>query len=187
MESLVPMSQLARILAVLVIACLPFGVQAKSKEPIRLVAGTSVEQQIVTTIAARALRKAGFKYELVEFADPAALTALQEGGAHAHLTMPSTGALPDVLAAGGIVSLGGLGDNDPTAPVLKIVAKGMKKKWPYAQKLLKRMVLTPEELSALVGAVEGGTPMDQVAANWFKDNPKVWKPWIAAAKNWMKP
>ena len=165
----------------------PLGAEAKSKKPIRLIEGVTIEQQVVTAIAARALRKAGFKYELVAGSDAEALSALLDTGAHVHLSMPATEQLGDALGNSRVLSLGGLADNDPSAAVLKIVGKGMKKKWPYAQKLLKRMILSDQDLAVPVAQAKDGTPIKDAAANWFKANPKIWKPWIAASKNWMKP
>ena len=180
------MKQLIRIL-VAALLLMPVGAGAKSKKPILMVEGVTIEQQLVTAIAARALKKAGFKHQLVGVPDAEALAALLGGDAHVHLSMPVSDDLRTAVEGAQLRSLGGLADNDPAVGVLKIVGKGVKKKWPYAQKLLKRMILSPETLSVPVAEVQAGTPVTEAAATWFKANPKIWKPWIAASKNWMKP
>ena len=71
--------------------------------------------------------------------------------------------------------------------MLKIVATSMKKKWPDAQKMLKRMVLSDAKLAEITNLVDGGLTPDDAVKAWWKTNKKTWSPWIAASKNWMKP
>ncbi len=176
-----------RIFAVLTISLLPLSAAANSKKPIRLVEGTTVEQRISSTIASKALTKAGFKFELVPIADGEAIAAVVDGSVHAHLAMPNSDALSNAIETKEVRSLGGLANNARKAPVLKIVSSGMKKKWPDAQKMFKRMILTPELLGGLVSVASSGATIDDVVSVWWKENSKVWNPWIAASKNWMKP
>ena len=179
------------VVAWIALALLQFGAaEAKSKKPIRLVEGQTVSQQVVSTIAVRALKKAGFKSELVTMPDAEAPAALTGGSAHVHLSMPNGGAgssLAEMLAEDRVLLLGGLRGNKPDEPVLKVVSLSLKKRWPYAQKMLKRMVLKPEVILSLAAEVEAGKPVDDAVADWWKANRKIWKPWVAASTNWMKP
>lgn len=178
-----------RIFAALLIAIAALGsAEAKSRAPIKLIAGATPEQQIIVAIATRALKKSGFKFQLIDADGDAALSALTGGGAHAHLTMPShVPGLPSAIETRTVISLGGLAANKPDEPLMKIVSPSLKKKWPYAQKMFKRMVLKPDLVAALAAQANDGTPVNDVAATWWKTNKKTWKPWIAASKNWMKP
>ena len=63
----------------------------------------------------------------------------------------------------------------------------MKKRWPDAQKMLKRMVIPADDLAAISDQLAAGQDAEAVADGWWKANNKAWKPWIAASKNWMKP
>ncbi len=63
----------------------------------------------------------------------------------------------------------------------------MKQKWPDAQKMLKRMVLSDAKLAKITALVVGGATPDDAVQAWWKANKKTWSPWIAASKNWMKP
>ncbi len=184
------MSTFLRLLiAVLMLSVIAPGAHAKSKRPIKLVEGTTAAQQVVAQIASHALRKSGFKSELVSVPDAETVAALVSGGAHAHLTLPngSDDALSEALDARSVVSLGGLQGNKRDEPVLKVVASSMKSRWPYAQKMLKRLVLPPDTVEMLAAEVDAGASPENVAADWMKSHPKTWKPWIAASKNWMKP
>ena len=177
-------------LATAVLLLTAAGADAKSKAPIRVVHGTTISQKVVAEIAALALGKSGFKFEFVSIPDADVPEALAVGKVHVHLTMPAGeegAALSGPVEAGEIVSLGGLVGNGPDEPVLKIVTGSMKKRWPYAQKMFKRMVIPPETLDALVSEVEAGATAGDVAAAWMKANRKTWQPWVAASKNWMKP
>lgn len=176
-----------RLMVVIGFFLQPVSAGAKSKKPIRLIEGTTVEQQFVSGIAARALTKAGFKFEMVAITDMQALEALTSGAAHAHFSMTDSGDLEMSIKNGDVRSLGGLADNGRDSAVLKIVAASMKKKWPDAQKLIKRMVFSPDTLNAPVAEVRAGKPLADVTAAWFTANRKIWNPWIAASKNWMKP
>lgn len=183
------MPVLARLCMVLAIALLPLGVSAKSKAPIRLAEGPSVSQKVVAAIAARALTLSGFKHEIVPLEDLDAVGALTDGVVHVHPSLPRDAApdLGEALKAGTLTLLGGLESNDRDGAVLKVVSRRMKSKWPYAQKMLKRMVLSPDVVAGLVEDVEAGQSVDDAAAAWMKANRKIWKPWIAASRNWMKP
>lgn len=176
-----------RLIFVATLILQPLSAGAKSNKPIRLIEGSTVEQQFVSAIAARALTKAGFKFEMVAIDEMEALEALMSGAAHAHFSMRDSGDLEVSIKNGHVRSLGGLADNGRDSVVLKIVAATMKKRWPDAQKLFTRMVFTPETLSAPVAEVHAGKPLAAVTAAWFTANSKIWNPWIAASKNWMKP
>lgn len=183
------MSVLARLCVFVAIALLPLGVAAKSKAPIVLGEGPEISQQIVASITARALEKAGFKYEIVRIDDAAVVAALTSNALHAHLSLPEETAtgLSAAAETRALTLLGGLKGNQMDEPVLKVVSPGMKRKWPYAQKMMKRMVLAPEIVAGLVREVETGRSVDDVAGTWMTANKKTWTPWIAASKNWMKP
>ena len=177
------------ILATLLSLSIAGAVSAKSRDPIQITEGVSPAQQVVSMLVVRALKKSGFKYELVDAAKHSALDALANGKLHAH-PAAIVGDHPELrerVSAKEVRSLGGLHGNGQDEDILKLVWPGMKKKWPYAQKMLKRLVLRPEQIADLVGAVKDGASPEEAAADWWKANPKVWKPWIAASKNWMKP
>ena len=95
--------------------------------------------------------------------------------------------LPGAVEARTVRSLGGITANDPDEEMLKLVWPGMKKRWPDAQKMLKRMVIPADDIAAISDQLAGGEGADAVADAWWKANKKAWKPWIAASKNWMKP
>lgn len=177
---------LALALAALGLVAAATPLEAKSRAPIKLVGGETAEQQIVTAIATRALKKSGFKVELVS--PEGALSGLTSSGAHVHLTLPveSTG-LAEAIETRTVISLGGLSANKPDEPLMKIVSPSLKKKWPYAQKMFKRMVLKPDVVETLVAQTADGTAVADVVAEWWTANKKTWKPWIAASTNWMKP
>ncbi len=168
-------------------AALPTPLWAKSKDPIRLALGRDTESQVMSALAARALRKSGFKVEIVNIADDQAVQALTAGDMHAHPNLARFDGLAAAIESKTVRSLGGRIGNKPGEAVLKVVALSMKKKWPDAQKMLKRMVLSDAKLAEIAAVVAGGaTPEDAVNA-WWKTNKKTWSPWIAASKNWMKP
>ena len=179
-----------RILLVLLMVLGAFGTaDAKSKKPIHMVQGEDAVQQVVTHIAIRALGKAGFKTEIRAVARPDLIGGLVEGDVHAHPTAFAA-AYPGLMGAiqdKTIRSLGGVSTNSPDEDMLKLVWPGMKKRWPDAQKLLKRMVITVEDLAAFSEQLAAGEGPEDVAGAWWGANKKSWKPWIAASKNWMKP
>ena len=165
----------------------PVASKAKSKDPIRLAIGDDLDAQLMAALAAKALRKSGFKVEMIEIGDGQALDALISGAVHAHVSLPRSGALEAAIDDKAVRSLGGRVGNKRDEPVLKLVSVAMKKKWPDAQKLLKRMVLSDARLAELSALVAGGASVDDAVDAWWKANRKTWSPWIAASKNWMKP
>jgi len=180
------MRWLVCVIAALFVSSAGTPVDAKSRKPIKLVEGTTIEQQIVAAIAARALKTSGFKVALIS--PEGAVTELADGRAHVHLTLPQEApGLAAALATREVISLGGLSANRPDEPMMKIVSPSLKKKWPYAQKMFKRMVLKPVVVAGLSKEARAGTPVADIVSAWWKANKTIWKPWIAASKNWMKP
>lgn len=169
------------------VTAIPSPLWAKSKDPIRLAAGDDLDSQVMATLAAKALRKSGFKVELIELAADQAAEALVSGALHAHPNLVRSSGLDMAIADKAVRSLGGRVGNKRDEPVLKVVAITMKLKWPDAQKMLKRMVLSDEMLASITAEVTGGASPDEAVAAWWKANKKTWSPWIAASKNWMKP
>lgn len=174
-------------IAIAAAAAIPSPIWAKSKDPIRLALGQDTDSQVMSALATKALQKSGFKVEIVDITNDQAVEALTNGGMHAHPNLARSSALDAAIADKTIRSLGGRVGNQSDEPVLKVVSTSMKKKWPDAQKMLKRMVLSDAKLADITATVDGGaTPEDAVNA-WWKTNKKTWSPWIAASKNWMKP
>ena len=164
---------------------------AASRAPIKVILGAETGQKIMAHIAGRALKKAGFKVALIPTERSGALPALESGRADVDPAFVVADAQPSFAVAidsRSIVSLGGRIANGKDEAVLKIVTPRVKTKWPRAQKLLKRMVLPDKVLADLIAQVErtGASP-DHVAGAWWKVSKKTWSPWLAAAKNWMKP
>ena len=161
---------------------------ARSRDPIRFAEGQSAAQKVVIPLAHHALKKAGFKTEVVPVPDDL-VAALADGRVHAHpaVIVADQPALAMAIDVRSVRSLGGLEGNRPDEAVMKIVWPGMKKKWADAQKMLKRMVLPAADVTAMAAEVEAGTTPEDVANAWWKANKKRWSPWIAASKNWMKP
>ena len=165
--------------------------EAKSKDPIKVVLGSETSQHVMAQITGRALIKAGFKVEYVELAPDAVVGTLASGTVHVHPDFAVAGAeteLETALTDGRVVSLGGRQTNDRDEPTQKIVWTGMKQKWPYAMKQLKRMVFPTDELARLANDADSTdrTP-EQVADAWMAENRETWKSWLSASKNWMKP
>ena len=179
-----------RILLILALVLGVFGAaEANSRKPIRMVEGEGDVQQVVLHLAIRALRKSGFKIETQTVAQADMIGALAEGRVHAHPTVIAA-AHPGLVGAidtKAVRSLGGISSNNPDEAMLKLVWPGMKKRWPDAQKMLKRMVIPTGDLAAFSDQLAAGQGAEAVATDWWKANKKAWKPWVAASKNWMKP
>ncbi len=181
-----PMNRRA-FFATALLAATPNILWAKSKDPIRLAVGAGVESQVMAALAAKALRKSGFKVDLIEISAEQSANALISGALHAHANLARSAELDAAISDKTVRSLGGRVGNKRNEPVLKIVSIAMKSKWPDAQKMLKRMVLSDEKLSGITALVSGGASPDEAVATWWKANKKTWSPWVAASKNWMKP
>lgn len=162
---------------------------AKSRDPIRIAMGQDAGQKVVAQIVARALKRSGFKSEFVDLPVTGMVDAIRDGAIHAHPAafFAKHPALAQSIEDREVRSLGGLANNRKQDEVLKLVWPGMKKKWPNAQKMLKRMIVLDADVAEMSEAVEAGEAPEAVAKAWWKANPKSWKPWIAASKNWMKP
>lgn len=173
--------------AITLAAAIPSRLVAKSKDPIRLALGRDTDSQVMSALAAKALRKSGFKVEIVDIDADQAVDALMKGGLHAHPNLARSTVLDAAIAEKTVRSLGGRVGNKSDEPVLKVVATSMKKRWPDAQKMLKRMVLSDAKLAEITAAVDSGASPDDAVTAWWKANKKTWSPWIAASKNWMKP
>jgi ABC-type proline/glycine betaine transport system substrate-binding protein len=174
-------------LATTLAAALPSTLWAKSNDPIRLALGQDANSQVMSALTAKALRKSGFKVEIADIADELAAEALMTGGLHAHPNLTRSAALDTAIADKTVRSLGGRVGNKRDEPVLKVVAIAMKQKWPDAQKMMKRMVLSDAKLAEITTLVDGGSTPDDAVKAWWKTNKKTWSPWIVASKNWMKP
>ena len=161
---------------------------AKSKAPIRIAVTDDLQQVVMARITGAALKKAGFKIEFVDVAAGEVIEGLSSGDLHAEprYLLRKDAAYGTALENGSIRRLGGLSGNRPDDPVQKLVWAGMKKKWPYAQKMLKTIIFPNAELEALAAKAERDG-VDPVVAAWMKDNRKRWKRWVTASTNWMKP
>ena len=161
---------------------------AKSKAPIRIAITGETQQVVMARIAGAALKKAGFKVEYVETASTDLIAALSDAKVHVHPEYPVSGdaAYEAALAEKEIRTLGGRNGNGRDEPVQKLVWGGMKKKWPYARKMLKTMIFPTDELQALAARADA-EGVDPVVADWMKQNRKRWKRWVSASTNWMKP
>ena len=173
----------------LLIALFAGSASANSRDPIRIATGMKPAQQVVAGIVSQALGKAGFRYEFVVIRPDLIGDALKDGKAHVHpaAILSERPGLAERIAAGDVRTLGGLIGNGKDEDIQKLVWPGMKRKWPNAQKLLKRMVLSPEQIADLVRALRGGASAMELSDEWWKANRETWSPWIAASKNWMKP
>ncbi len=168
---------------------------AKSRDPIRVGLNNQTSQQVLAHIARRALVKAGFKVEFIQMGvgpnSTARVEMIASGLAHFQPVFAVADAEDDLakaLADKRIFSLGGLRSNGKDEPTLKIVWAGMRKKWPFAEKMLKTMIFPSEELDRMAQAVDtGNSTMDQVVDDWIKNNQPTWKRWVSASRNWMKP
>ena len=178
-----------KLFLALLITLITSGASAKSRDPIRIATGMKPAQQIVALIASRALKKSGFRFEMVSIRPDLLGEALREGKIHVHpaAILSERPGLSDRIEAGDVRALGGLIGNGKDEDIQKLVWPGMKRKWPNAQKLLKRMILPPEEIADLVRGLRGGASAMELSDEWWKANRKTWSPWIAASKNWMKP
>lgn len=165
----------------------PTAIAAKSKAPIRLALGQDIDSRVIAALASKALRKSGFKVEVVDIPDDQSIEALISGALHAHPNLARSRVLEEAIADKAVRSLGGRVGNKADEPVMKVVATSMKKKWPDAQKMLKRMVLSDAKLADITALVKGGASPEDAVTAWWKTNKKTWSPWIAASKNWMKP
>ncbi|MEL7153913.1 MAG: glycine betaine ABC transporter substrate-binding protein [Pseudomonadota bacterium] len=177
------------VVLALLIALIAGSASAKSRDPIRIATGMKPAQQIVALIASRALKKSGFRFEMVSIRPDLLGEALTNGNVHVlpAAILSERPGLSDRIAADEVRALGGLIGNGRDEDIQKLVWPGMKRKWPNAQKMLKRMVLRPEVIADLVRGLRSGASAEDVAATWWKANKKTWSPWIAASKNWMKP
>ncbi len=182
-----PMNRRVFVASLAAIGAAPSTLWSKSKDPIRLALGRGTDSQVMSALAAKALQKSGFKVEMVDIADDQAVEAFTTGALHVHPNLARSDPLDAAIASKIVRSLGGRVGNKTNEPVMKVVTISMKQKWPDAQKMLKRMVLSDAKLAEMTAVVDGGvTPEDAVKA-WWKINKKTWSPWIAASKNWMKP
>jgi ABC-type proline/glycine betaine transport system substrate-binding protein len=164
---------------------------AKSRDPIRIGVGPQTRQQIMAHIAGQALQRAGFKVEFVEMTGASPVALIAAGDAHfdpEFRVETARAAYTQALAEEKISSLGGLAGNGFDEPEQKIIWAGMNRKWPNAEKMLKTMIFSADELGALARSVDDdGQARDAVVSSWMKQNKSVWKRWISASTNWMKP
>lgn len=190
------MYQIFRALSVVALClCFVFPIvenaSAKSRDPIRIGVGTETRQQIMAHIAGQALKRAGFKVEFVEMSGASPVVLIAAGDAHFDPEFQVETAEADyarALADEKISSLGGLAGNGFDEPGQKIIWAGMTNKWPNAEKMLKTMIFPTDELDALARSVDkDGQTRAAVVSGWMKQNTSVWKRWISASTNWMKP
>lgn len=67
----------------------------------------------------------------------------------------------------------------PRGPIYKAVWSGMEKKWPGAYQIIKAYTFDNKTMGELAGRVDiDGLKVEDVAADWVKNNEAVWKPWI---------
>ena len=72
------------ILAGLIAVLICGAASANSRDPIRVVEGVTPAQQVVSALVVRALKKSGFKFELVGVPEAGLLEGLATGKVHAH-------------------------------------------------------------------------------------------------------
>lgn len=163
--------------------------ESKSKTPILIALTGETQQAVMARIAGAALRKAGFKVGYVEVPAGDVIQAVTEAKVHVDpefIVDVSNGAYETALADNKIQTLGGRKGNGREEPVQKVVWPGVKRKWPYARKMLKTMIFPTEELQGLSDRAETDG-IEPVVADWMKQNRKRWKRWVSASTNWMKP
>ncbi len=164
--------------------------QGKSKDPIRVGLGEQTRQKVAAHVFARTLKRAGFRYEFVEFGG-SQIEMIASGAAHvspAFFVAKEREALEQAIAGKKIISLGGLRGNGAGEPEMKIIWAGMRQKWPYAERMLKTMIMPPNDIEGLTKTIDAGDmTIDQAVDGWMKDNPGKWKRWLSASTNWMKP
>lgn len=182
-----PLNRRLFLASLAVMGATPMAISAKSKDPIRLALGQDIDSRVMAALASKALRKSGFKVVIVDIPDDHSVEALIAGALHAHPNLTRSRILEEAIADKAVRSLGGRVGNNADEPVMKIVAMSMKKKWPDAQKMLKRMVLSNARLADITALVKGGASPEDAVKAWWKTNKKTWSPWVAASKNWMKP
>jgi glycine betaine/proline transport system substrate-binding protein len=67
----------------------------------------------------------------------------------------------------------------PRGPVWKVAWSGVKDKWPSAYAAIKNFNITNDEMGALVTKVDlEGQKVEDVVAEWMKNNEARWKGWI---------
>ncbi len=163
---------------------------AKSKDPIRIGVSDQTRHVIVARIIARTLSKAGFKSKFVTLSKTP-LDMLVSGAAHVNMAFAPAGfedAFDQALAEREIYSLGGLKTNAADEAELKVIWSGVRRKWPNAEKMLKTIILKPEDFERMAMAIDAGdVTMEQTVKDWMLANKPAWKRWLTAAKNWMKP
>lgn len=167
-----------------------FTAHGKSRDPIIVGMSDEPSQQIMAHIVSRVLKRAGFNSEIVELAGTNA-DVIASGSAHfnpSFVVADDAAALKLAIEDNRVISLGGLEANDQSEPRLKIIWAGLRKKWPYAEKMLKTMTVPHKDLEELAQSVDAeNMTVEQVAAGWMKINQSKWKRWLSASTNWMKP
>lgn len=67
----------------------------------------------------------------------------------------------------------------PRGPIWKVGWAGVKDKWPLAYKAIKAFHIENDEMSQLIVKVDiDGNSVDDVVAQWMKDNEPRWQEWI---------
>ena len=70
------------------------------------------------------------------------------------------------------------------AHIGKIVWKGFKDKWPAAYKLVEAIKIDNETQNKMMLEIDNkGGKLEDVVAQWLKDNEATWKPWIDGANS----
>ena len=68
----------------------------------------------------------------------------------------------------------------PFGPIWKAGWVGIKDKWPHAYKVIQAFHLDNDEMGAMITKVDlDGQTVDDVVAEWMKNNEARWKEWIA--------
>jgi glycine betaine/proline transport system substrate-binding protein len=68
----------------------------------------------------------------------------------------------------------------PFGPIWKAGWVGIKDKWPHAYKVIQALHLDNDEMGAMITKVDlDGQTVDDVVAEWMKNNEARWKEWIA--------
>ena len=66
----------------------------------------------------------------------------------------------------------------PRGWIKKVGWKAGEQKWPCAYRAVRNFKITNQEMGEMVGAVDlDGREVDEVVAQWIKDNEGTWKPW----------
>lgn len=181
-------SKIIAVLAICWLALLSHDATADSRKPVRIAVTEDLGQQLTAHLAAAALKRAGYKVDLVAVAPEKLVAAIVAGEVHVQPEWPVSDAmLVDALASDALLDMGRRNSEDDRPEIRKIVWRGMKKPWPGAVKLFGNMTYPTAEQDEMVAAIQGGATLESVVEQWMGENRDRWQKWKSVTGNWMKP